>query len=142
MKFGCQAYYFLRNKNIITTICCDVDDSNINYIKNMLLKISFSFLQKYGEVLNNWNGNIHSFKDFRLPRSLEDKNLELNNLKNYERYFENVNKYKQELINYINVTNLPDTSKKRILNLIEKMNLICTEVYENFQLDGFIDENK
>ncbi len=135
VKFGCQAYYFLRYKNIITSICCDVEDSNFEVIKKILLEISYTFLQKYKNILEGWNGNIKIFKDFILPESVNLMNLERNQLKDYDKYFENVKKYKEELINYIHVTNLPETSKNRIYKLIENMNLICTKVYEDYVLE-------
>ncbi|NHI92217.1 MAG: hypothetical protein EAX96_06905 [Candidatus Lokiarchaeota archaeon] len=140
VKFGCQAYYFLKNEKIITSICCDVEDSNIEIIKKMLLKISFTFLQKYRGILENWNGNIQVFNGYKLPESININILERNSLKNYDKYFENVKKYKEELINYISVTNLPDTSKKRILQLIENMNLICNKVYQDYVLEKELEE--
>ena len=140
LKFGCQAYYFLRYEKIITTICCDVEDSNFELIRKILIQISSSFLKKYRGILEEWNGNLEIFKDFILPNSINLFNSERNSLKDFDKYYDNVKKYKEELINYINVTNLPETSKKRIFKLIEKMNLICTKVYEDYVLEKDMDQ--
>lgn len=43
----------------------------------------------------------------------------------------NFQKHRNDLINYINVTNLSARSKKKILDLIEKIDEIFQEIYQN-----------
>ncbi|MHA1342481.1 MAG: hypothetical protein ACTSQG_00725 [Promethearchaeota archaeon] len=73
---------FYNDYKNITFCIMSRDDLPVPVINYILDEISNKFLEFYGDILNNWNGNLNIFSDFKsylltfLERSLIEKILE------------------------------------------------------------------
>ena len=130
LKFQKTFCYFLRKRSAVLLMCFDSKPKNFNYLSEIMIEILNSFISEHGEKIENWSDQSNKFDDFLLPVMINTKKLKETEPLSAFGGYNKAMQYKDELINYIRVIDLPDTSKVRIFQIIEDLDHMYQTILE------------